>query len=217
MAIPDQTDDTAGKPTAGIEEYDIALIESLLDRYGVIAAPLIDKEQVAGGFSGLYPVLKRMEEHGNLVRGMFVKGFGAAQFAGRDTVDALRGDDEARSQSCVALDVTDPANLTGSAITWPEQHHMKPARRAESVIVLDHGMPVLFAVPKSRRIVSFTDDERILQPACTELAYALQHQSKGSVSFAEMNGESLKERNEYRRLLHAAGFVDSPQGMKLYG
>ena len=108
MAIPDQTDDTAGKPTAGIEEYDIALIESLLDRYGVIAAPLIDKEQVAGGFSGLYPVLKRMEEHGNLVRGMFVKGFGAAQFAGRDTVDALRGDDEARSQSCVALDVTDP-------------------------------------------------------------------------------------------------------------
>lgn len=217
MAIPDQTDDTAGKPTAGIEEYDIALIESLLDRYGVIAAPLIDKEQVAGGFSGLYPVLKRMEEHGNLVRGMFVKGFGAAQFAGRDTVDALRGDDEARSQSCVALDVTDPANLTGSAITWPEQHHMKPARRAESVIVLDHGMPVLFAVPKSHRIVSFTDDERILQPACTELAYALQHQSKGSVSFAEMNGESLKERNEYRRLLHAAGFVDSPQGMKLYG
>lgn len=216
MAIPDQTDDTAGKPTAGIEEYDIALIESLLDRYGVIAAPLIDKEQVAGGFSGLYPVLKRMEEHGNLVRGMFVKGFGAAQFAGRDTVDALR-DDEARSQSCVALDVTDPANLTGSAITWPEQHHMKPARRAESVIVLDHGMPVLFAVPKSHRIVSFTDDERILQPACTELAYALQHQSKGSVSFAEMNGESLKERNEYRRLLHVAGFVDSPQGMKLYG
>ena len=155
----------------------------------MIAAPLIDKEQVAGGFSGLYPVLKRMEEHGNLVRGMFVKGFGAAQFAGRDTVDALRGDDEARSQSCVALDVTDPANLTGSAITWPEQHHMKPARRAESVIVLDHGMPVLFAVPKSHRIVSFT----------------------------EMNGESLKERNEYRRLLHAAGFVDSPQGMKLYG
>ncbi|HRL68734.1 MAG TPA: hypothetical protein PLJ01_00740, partial [Bifidobacterium adolescentis] len=152
-----------------------------------------------------------------LVRGMFVKGFGAAQFAGRDTVDALRGDDEARSQSCVALDVTDPANLTGSAITWPEQHHMKPARRAESVIVLDHGMPVLFAVPKSHRIVSFTDDERILQPACTELAYAMQHQSKGSVSFAEMNGESLKERNEYRRLLHAAGFVDSPQGMKLYG
>ena len=115
------------------------------------------------------------------------------------------------------FDVTDPANLTGSAITWPEQHHMKPARRAESVIVLDHGMPVLFAVPKSHRIVSFTDDERILQPACTELAYALQHQSKGSVSFAEMNGESLKERNEYRRLLHAAGFVDSPQGMKLYG
>ena len=157
-----------------------------------------------------------MEEHGNLVRGMFVKGFGAAHPPDVTQWTPCAATTK-RAANPAWRSTTDPANLTGSAITWPEQHHMKPARRAESVIVLDHGMPVLFAVPKSHRIVSFTDDERILQPACTELAYALQHQSKGSVSFAEMNGESLKERNEYRRLLHAAGFVDSPQGMKLYG
>ena len=60
--------------TASVEERELALIDSLLDRYGVIAAPLVDKERIAGGFSALYPVLKRMEEHGTLVRGMFVKG-----------------------------------------------------------------------------------------------------------------------------------------------
>ena len=218
MAIPDQTDDTAGKPTAGIEEYDIALIESLLDRYGVIAAPLIDK---GAGRRRILRTIPGTQTHGGTRQSgqRHVRQKDSERPNSPDVTQwtPLRGDDEARSQSCVALDVTDPANLTGSVITWPEQYHMKPARRAESVIVLDHGMPMLFAVPKSHRIVSFTDDERILQPACTELAYALQHQSKGSVSFAEMNGESLKERNEYRRLLHAAGFVDSPQGMKLYG
>lgn len=202
--------------TASVEERELALIDALLDRYGVIAAPLVDKERIAGGFSALYPVLKRMEEHGTLVRGMFVKGFGAAQFAERDTVDALRSDTQWHSQSCVALDVIDPANLTGSAIAWPEQDYLKPARRSGSIIVLKQGEPVLFSVPKSHKIVSFTADETILRPSCAELAYVLQRQPSGSISFSEMNGTSLKARNEYRQILYAAGFVDSPQGMKLY-
>ena len=202
--------------TASVEERELALIDALLDRYGVIAAPLVDKERIAGGFSALYPVLKRMEEHGTLVRGMFVKGFGAAQFAERDTVDALRSDTQWHSQSCVALDVIDPANLTGSAIAWPEQDYLKPARRSGSIIVLKQGEPVLFSVPKSHKIVSFTADETILRPSCAELAYVLQRQPSGSISFREMNGTSLKARNEYRQILYAAGFVDSPQGMKLY-
>ena len=81
---------------------------------------MIDKENIPGGYSALYPVLNRMEEHGRLVRGMFVRGFGAAQFAERDTVDALRHPSEHRGQSVVALSVLDPANLSGSAIAWPD-------------------------------------------------------------------------------------------------
>lgn len=89
-------------------ERALALVETLLDRYGVIAQPVIDKENIPGGYSALYPVLNRMEEHGRLVRGMFVRGFGAAQFAERDTVDALRHPSEHRGQSVVALSVLDP-------------------------------------------------------------------------------------------------------------
>ncbi|MBT1172116.1 DEAD/DEAH box helicase [Bifidobacterium sp. MA2] len=72
------------------EQRALERVEILLDRYGVIAQPLVDRENIPGGFSALYPLLKRMEEHGRLVRGMFVQGFGAAQFAEKDTVDALR-------------------------------------------------------------------------------------------------------------------------------
>ena len=214
---PDGTvgSDDSTRPS-GVEEYEIELVESLLDRYGVLASPLVDKERIPGGFSGLYPVLKRMEEHGLLVRGMFVKGFGAAQFASRNTVDVLRDEHASRGLSCVALDVTDPAVLTGAAIAWPQQEHLKPARRAGSIIVLAKGAPVMFAMPKSHKIASFTDDEPTLRSACAELAYTLQRLPSGSVSFAEMNGESLNARNDARRLLRAAGFADSQQGMKLY-
>ena len=55
---------------------------------------------------------------------------------GATPLDALRSDTQWHSQSCVALDVTDPANLTGSAIAWPEQDYLKPARRSGSIIVL---------------------------------------------------------------------------------
>ena len=214
---PDGTagSDESARPS-GAEEYEIELVESLLDRYGVLAAPLVDKERIPGGFSGLYPVLKRMEEHGLLVRGMFVKGFGAAQFASRDTVDVLRDEYGSRRTSCAALDVTDPAVLTGAAIAWPQQEHLKPARRAGSIIVLAKGAPVMFAMPKSHKLVSFTDDEPTLRSACTELTYTLQRLPSGSVSFAEMNGESLNACDDVRRLLRAAGFADSPQGMRLY-
>jgi ATP-dependent Lhr-like helicase len=65
-------------------------VEALLERYGVIAQPVIDRESIPGGFAGIYPVLKAMEEAGKLVRGMFVTGLSGVQFAERQTVDALR-------------------------------------------------------------------------------------------------------------------------------
>lgn len=132
-------------------ERALALVETLLDRYGVIAQPVIDKENIPGGYSALYPVLNRMEEHGRLVRGMFVRGFGAAQFAERDTVDALRHPSEHRGQSVVALSVLDPANLSGSAIAWPDAPAGagKPARRIGATVVLNAQGALLYAAAKS--------------------------------------------------------------------
>ena len=96
------------------------------------AQPVIDKENIPGGYSALYPVLNRMEEHGRLVRGMFRPWFGAAQFAERDTVDALRHPSEHRGQSVVALSVLDPANLSGSAIAVRTRLPVRVNRHAVS-------------------------------------------------------------------------------------
>ena len=48
------------------------------------------REGVSGGFAGIYPVLKAMEEAGRLRRGYFVEGLGASQFAVPGAEDRLR-------------------------------------------------------------------------------------------------------------------------------
>ena len=47
-------------------------------------------EPLPGGFTAVYPVLRRLEETGRIRRGYFVAGLGAAQFAQPGAVDLLR-------------------------------------------------------------------------------------------------------------------------------
>lgn len=232
-ATPGADSDSGEAPREQAERL-LALIDALLDRYGIIAQPLVDRENVPGGYSALYPVLKRMEEHGRMIRGMFVRGFGAAQFAERETVDALRHPLEGRAQSVVALSALDPANLSGTAIGWPAvtANAAKPVRRAGSVVVLSEQGPVLYATIKSKHLTVFDwsshpdasrdaggaslDADSRWRRAASELAYALKRDGSATATFADVNGEPLNARHPFARILHQAGFVPVPQGMRLY-
>ncbi len=124
----------------------VALVESLLDRYGVVTRDIALAAGVPGGLSTLYPVLRAMEDAGELMRGMFVDGMGPAQFAVRETVeilrafadvpevanasaasdvaaaptDALPGSLRSSAASLVVLPADDPVCLLGAGIPWPE-------------------------------------------------------------------------------------------------
>lgn len=113
------------------ERRAIAQVETLLDRYGIIAPPLMDMDPGASGFSDIYPVLKQMEAAGTLVRGMFVRGLSAVQFAERTTIDRLRQWRMQNSALAVALDAADPASLAGGAVPWPSSN---PADGCEPIV-----------------------------------------------------------------------------------
>jgi ATP-dependent Lhr-like helicase len=107
-----------GEPTA--TERLAARTRQLLNRYGVLTREQVQSEGVAGGFSAVYPVLKRMEESGHIRRGYFVSGRGATQFALPGAVDRLRALREPPEEPhTVILAATDPANPYGAALPWP--------------------------------------------------------------------------------------------------
>ncbi|MEY2627015.1 MAG: hypothetical protein RJB08_774, partial [Actinomycetota bacterium] len=62
----------------------------LLERHGVLTREAVLAEGLRGGFTGVYGVLKVLEERGHVRRGYFVDGLGAAQFAMPGAVDRLR-------------------------------------------------------------------------------------------------------------------------------
>ena len=100
-----------------------ALAMQLLNRYGVLMRESVAAENIPGGFSAVYDVLKALEESGRIRRGYFVAGLGATQFALPAAVDLLRQmrlAPDPEKPEFVQLAAADPANPYGSALPWPE-------------------------------------------------------------------------------------------------
>ncbi len=96
------------------------MAHQLLARHGIVTRDATAIEQLPGGFSAMYPVLRRLEETGRIRRGYFVAGLGAAQFAqpGASICCAMRATSAMRVVT-VTISATDPANPFGVLIPWP--------------------------------------------------------------------------------------------------
>jgi ATP-dependent Lhr-like helicase len=123
-------------------EHRHALSLQLLSRYGILTRESVAAENVPGGFSAVYDVLKALEESGRIRRGYFVAGLGATQFALPAAVDLLRQlrtEPPAEKPEFVQLAAADPANPYGSVLRWPDLPAMDddsigvPADRSSSV------------------------------------------------------------------------------------
>jgi ATP-dependent Lhr-like helicase len=101
-------------------QWATAISQQLLSRHGVVTREAIGMENIPGGFSTLYPVLKAMEDAGKLRRGYFVAGLGATQFALPGAIDLLRSlRDTPDEVEVTQLSATDPANPYGATLKWP--------------------------------------------------------------------------------------------------
>ncbi len=142
-------DEVAGSGAAVATARMHSLVTVLLERHGVLTREAVAAEEVAGGFSGIYPVLRAMEESGRIRRGYFVEGLGAAQFALPGAVDRMRamregaagtGRGAAESEGGAAVQLlaaADPANPYGAALSWPrrDESDRRPLQRAAGAYV----------------------------------------------------------------------------------
>ncbi|CAN5750628.1 hypothetical protein BH24ACT4_BH24ACT4_18030 [soil metagenome] len=85
-------------PGPSPSETALARATQLLERHGVLTREAALAEGIEGGFAGVYPVLRAMEDKGTVRRGYFVTGLGAAQFALPGAVDRLRAERDPTAQ-----------------------------------------------------------------------------------------------------------------------
>ena len=127
----------------------------LVERYGVLTREAALGEGITGGFAGVYPMLKALEERGELRRGYFVEGLGAAQFATPGAVDRLRSlGDSLDESTTVVLAATDPAQPYGASLRWPDSDG-RPQRSAGAHVVLLDGELALYVERGGKSLVSF--------------------------------------------------------------
>jgi ATP-dependent Lhr-like helicase len=212
-----------------------ALALQLLNRYGVLLREQVAAENVPGGFSAVYDVLKALEEAGRIRRGYFVAGLGATQFALPAAVDLLRQLRTAppdEKPEFVQLAATDPANPYGSVLKWPdlpvaeEDAETAPrllTRAAYAEVILRNGQLVVWLRRGNPNLLVFLPAE---EPERSQTASGLAHflcargqerlrgASHQGVLITTMNGQPVAA-HPMARFLMDAGFHPGPLGMHL--
>ncbi len=205
------------EPRPSTTEVAHARTLQLLERHGVLTREAVLAEGVPGGFAGVYPVLKALEERGQVRRGYFVSGLGAAQFALPGAVDRLRSfrdddTDHADGAAPVVVAATDPAQPYGAAIAWPSSAG-HPARVAGAHVVIVEGELAAYLERGGRTLVTFDAATRRSRWA-EGLVQLVKDGRVGQVVLGRIDGAPAIE-SPHAELLRAAGFVDSYRGLTL--
>jgi ATP-dependent Lhr-like helicase len=143
-----------------------ALAEQLLVRHGVLTRDAVVFEEVPGGFSAVYPVLRALEEAGRIRRGYFVTGRGGLQFALPGALERLRASVPREEPWAVVLAATDPANPYGAALPWPRVEGARYQRAAGSHVLLVDGALAGFVGRGGRDIALRLPDDEPARSAC---------------------------------------------------
>jgi ATP-dependent Lhr-like helicase len=204
------------------------MAEALLDRHGLLTRGAVAAEQVPGGFSAVYRVLRAFEESGHARQGYFVAGLGAAQFGTVGAIDRLRtysGDKpSAQPQRALVLAASDPANPYGGALGWPDRPVRgdaedgkpghRPGRKAGALVVLVDGELAIYVERGGRSLLSWSDDPEVLQPAADALALAVRDGVLGRLAVERADGVGVLD-SPLAQALEAAGFRATPRGLRM--
>ncbi len=215
----------SGRPSASPTERLHAVALALLDRHGVLTREAVMSEGIVGGFAGIYPVLRALEEAGRIRRGYFVAGLGAAQFAQAGALDRLRAvrdvDAESGPRRVHLLAASDPANPYGAALPWPRRSDAdrRPFQRAAGAYVsLVDGEAVFYLERGGRSLQSFpaAADAIVAGAALASLAALVADRRVRELVITKVDGEAIGDSPRKSSLLEA-GFQPGYRGLALRG
>ncbi len=206
-----------------------AIAQQLLARYGIVLRETAHAENLPGGFSAIYDVLKALEESGRIRRGYFAADLGATQFALPAAVDLLRSlrAPVQEKHEVVMLAATDPANPYGALLRWPaapEEGSMLTRTVGARVVLVDGALTAYVRRGNPNVQVFLPEDE----PARSQVARALAEflaayvqraenpdgRGRTSMLISSVNGIPVAEHPLSRSLLDA-GFQAAPLGFNV--
>ena len=213
-------DGSGGSPTERLHATALAL----LDRHGVLVREAVMAEGIDGGFAGVYPVLRALEDAGRIRRGYFIEGLGAAQFALAGAIDRLRAvRDPATARGGAAavhlLAAADPANPYGAAIPWPRRgdDDRRPLPRAAGAsVVLVDGVAALYVERGGRTLQTLPvfDDPDAAAVAVPALRRLIGEGRDRELVVTKVDGLPVGQ-SPHREALVRAGFVAGYRGLVL--
>jgi ATP-dependent helicase Lhr and Lhr-like helicase len=206
------------EPRPSATERAHALTLQLLERYGVVTREMVLAEGILGGFAAVYPLFKELEERGQVRRGYFVAGQGAAQFSLVGAVDRLRAvRDRDPDATATMVPATDPAQPYGAALAWPSTDG-RPTRTAGASVVMLNGLPLVWIDRIAHHLVTFASsavddpiDDRVWIDAIAAQVSGGRWQS---VEIRKVNGTAIVD-HPLRSVLLAHGFKDAYKGVVL--
>jgi ATP-dependent Lhr-like helicase len=198
---------------------------ALLERHGVLTREAVAGEGVEGGFAGVYPILRALEEAGRIRRGYFVDGLGAAQFALAGALDRLRAVREPADRPAEAaihlLAAADPANPYGAALPWPRRGEAdrRPLQRAAGAyVVLVDGVAALYLERGGSTLQTLApaDDPDVAAAAVRALAALVTSGRNRELVIRKVDGVPVAE-SPFRDRLLAGGFSAGYRGLTIRG
>jgi ATP-dependent Lhr-like helicase len=139
-------------------------INILLDRYGIVAKEIVNKEKCGFSWTEVYKWLKNNELVSGIKRGFYVSGLSAIQFMRDRDIELIRMmDDSPDKNEYVTLCSCDPANpyrdiLSGAAVS-------RLTTRSGNAVVFRDGRPVLYIREYGHMMQPLTDDAEVLKKA----------------------------------------------------
>jgi ATP-dependent Lhr-like helicase len=209
-------------------EWSHAIALQLLTRYGVVFRETAHAENLPGGFSAIYDVMKALEESGKIRRGYFAADLGATQFAMPAAVDLLRSlrtRQNPEKVEILQLAATDPANPYGALMRWPAPPDAGSSltRSVGARVVLCDGDLVAYLRRGNPNLQMFLPEE---EPQRSHVARSLAEflvsrvqdqedaQGRGGLLIATVNGVAVAEHWMARFLLDA-GFAAGAMGFNV--
>jgi ATP-dependent Lhr-like helicase len=190
----------------------------------VLVREAVMAEGIDGGFAGVYPVLRALEDAGRIRRGYFIEGLGAAQFALAGAIDRLRAvRDPATARggpaAVIVLAAADPANPYGAAIPWPRRgdDDRRPLPRAAGAsVVLVDGVAALYVERGGRTLQTLPafDDPDSAGAAILALRRLLGDGRDRELVVTKVDGLPVGQ-SPHRDALIVAGFVAGYRGLVL--